>query len=306
MRWWRVAILVLLGALSLSYFFYPEPWYRLAMGAERMRAGLDSRYIEVDGKRWHYLVGGQGPALVLLHGFAADADHFTRVSGGLTAHFTVIAPDLPGFGLTEADPNWDFTIPAQAQRVSAFLRALDIGRAHLGGSSMGGYIAGAVAGQEPDRVQSLWLLAPGGVESQHSSEFYRAVAAGTNPLNPRRAEDFEATFDYVFAERPFVPRPVRAHLGNRLSSRYPLNTRIFGAIAIDSPPLQALLGNYPGPSLIMWGAQDRVLPAQAAPALARALEEAEVLVYPDLGHLPMLEAPQRVADDYLEWFKALN
>ena len=73
-----------------------------------------------------YLEGGQGEPLVLIHGFSADKDNFTRVARFLTPHYRVICPDLPGFGDATRDPSARHGIADQVTRLKAFLGALGI------------------------------------------------------------------------------------------------------------------------------------------------------------------------------------
>ncbi|MCP3952871.1 MAG: alpha/beta hydrolase, partial [Desulfobacterales bacterium] len=105
-----------------------------------------------------YLEGGQGDTLLLLHGFGANKDNWTRIGKHLTPHFRVIAPDLPGFGESGKNPDGDYSISAQARFVKDFVQALGIKSFHIGGSSMGGNIAGAYASSNPETLKSLLLI----------------------------------------------------------------------------------------------------------------------------------------------------
>ena len=94
----------------------------------------------------------------------------------------MIAPDLPGFGESSLDPDGDYTIPTQVEWVKTFIQALGIKSLHLGGSSMGGAIAGAYASRYPNDLKSLLLISPGGVASSELSEMFHLIEEGNqNP-----------------------------------------------------------------------------------------------------------------------------
>src|SRR5215831_19333956 len=96
-----IATLVVVAA---TYWLCPHAWARVLIAAERARSGVRTRSRIVDGRRFAYWEGGAGTTIVMLHGFGADKDHWTRAARHLRRRFHLIAPDLPGFGDTPADP----------------------------------------------------------------------------------------------------------------------------------------------------------------------------------------------------------
>jgi len=298
--------LVILLALVGVYFLFPAATVDLLRTAERSAGGLKQHSIDVEGLRIAYLEGGKGDALVLLHGFGANKDNWTRFGKHLTPHFRVIAPDLPGFGESSADPDADYTISAQVERVKALIRALGIKSLHLGGSSMGGTIAGAYASDYPEEVKGLLLLAPGGVASSEPSEMYRRLKEGKpNPLVAKSAEDYEHLLDFVFVKRPFIPTVIKRYLIQEAIEHQPLNSKIFKQLlsSRDVPPLEVLLNGLPVPTLIVWGTHDRVLHVSAAKILEAVMPNAKAAVMDAVGHLPMIEKPKETAGLYLSFLE---
>jgi len=111
--------LIIILCLFGVYFLFPGVMFDLLKTAERSAAGLKQHSIYVKGLRIEYLEGGKGDALVLLHGFGANKDNWTRFGKHLTSHFRVIAPDLTGFGESSPDPGGDYTIRVQRTRNSS-------------------------------------------------------------------------------------------------------------------------------------------------------------------------------------------
>jgi len=279
------------------YYLFPGVVFNVLRNMERSFAGLEPRSLDVGTLHMEYLEGGQGEVLVLLHGFGGDKDNWTRVSKYLTPHFRVVIPDLPGFGDSTKDPDAPYTIFAQVDRLHAFLAELGISRFHLGGNSMGGYIAGFYAATFPREIQTLWLLAPGGVISAQASEFYLRLSKEENPLLVKKPEDYEHLMNFVFFKRPFIPQPIIQHFTRKAIANRSLHRRIFKQLASDTDdiPMELFLPLVRVPTLVTWGEKDRVLHVSGANILESGLPDATIQIMKNTGHLPMLEKPEASA-----------
>ncbi len=302
--WLAISMMAALLAIvcALLWWLWPLPLARVFLSLNRRQGRLRSRRVQHGDIDWHYLEGGCGEPLVLLHGFSADAYHFCAVSRPLAAHFRILAPDLPGFGETRLDDGVSFRIEDQAEHVLSWLDRLGVHRFYLGGNSMGGYLAVAMARRAPDRVRGLWLMAPGGLHSAQLSAVLQEVSEDRhNPLVVRDPADFQRLVDFCFVRPPWIPRPLARHLGGRLAQSAVQAQRLFDALRFDSAPLEDLARDLPTPSLIIWGQQDQVLHPQGARVLEALLPNSRVLILPGVGHLPMLEAPRPVAEAWLSF-----
>lgn len=271
------------------------------IGLERKRAGLSEHRIQVEGYEVAYLDSGAREGvetIVLLHGVGADKDHFTRVSKALTPRYRVISLDLPGFGeSTRTELGWD--IPSQAERVKAVATALRLSRFHLGGSSMGGFIAMRFAASHPDDVMSLWLIDPAGVAGAKPSPMVKQIeATGRSPLFARSVDEVDGVFAWVFSKPPWLPWSVKQVRVERMVEDEALHQRIFKAVRA-SEPINAVAPSISARTLIVWGDGDRVLDVSGGDVLVKLLPHARLEVMPGLGHLPMLEDPSKSAASYL-------
>lgn len=305
MATWLITALVLIGVLALLWTVWPTPLARWMIFVERRFGYLHGRRIECGDIDWHYLEGGHGEPLVLLHGFNGDADHFTRTSRYLSGHFRVLAPDLPGFGETRIGEEFSFRIDDIAAHVLEWIDALGVQRFYLGGNSMGGYVAAAIARHAPHRVRSLWLLAPGGLHTAPLSAVFEEIAAGRhNPLIVRDQDDFDRLIDYCFVHPPFIPGPVRRFLARRAAATEPRARIIFDAFRFDSRPLETLADGLEIPTLIMWGDSDQVLHPEGAKLLTARMPDSHQLLLRQTGHLPMLERPRLAAESWISFTQA--
>ena len=275
------------------------------LALERGRAGLGSRRAAIPGFTMPYLAGGSGEPLVLVHGFGGDKDNFTRLARYLTPRFRVIVPDLPGFGEATRDPLARYHIDAQVERLRAFVRELGLGAVHLGGNSMGGFIAAQYAVTHPEAVRSLWLIDAAGTVLAHETDIIaRYVASGDMPLLVRRAADYDELLRAVTFRPPLLPYSLRHELAWRAVADYALHSRIFREIGIESPTLDDRLAAIQAPTLIVWGREDRILNPAAAAALQTRIPRSRLVLLERTGHLPMVERPRASADAFLAFVAA--
>lgn len=304
----RILIVVVALVAALVAFDYLAPYQAAQAGVslERWRSHLVEQKVTVDGLEMAYLTGGEGEPLLLIHGFGADKDNFTRTARFLTPHYRVIAPDLPGFGESSKPDNLDYGIAAQVERVHAFAQQLGLKRFHIGGSSMGGHISMAYAVKYPQEVASLWLLDPGGTKAAYDSEL-RDHYAKTHEilLVAKTPEDFPRIMEFVMAHPPFLPHSFKKVLGERAAANYTLHSKIFAELSDHPYLLDDPMQHIEAPALIVWGKSDRVLNPKAADTLKQVLPHSQVILMEDIGHLPMIEAPEQAARDYLAFRQGL-
>jgi pimeloyl-ACP methyl ester carboxylesterase len=272
-----------------------------AYAMERQRAGLVRKELTLaDGTRMVWLEGGSGAPLVLVHGFGADKDNFTRVARFLTPHYRVIVPDLVGFGESAHRDDVDYRYAAQAERLRAFVQALGLSRIDLGGNSMGGGIAMSYAAQHPQEVASLWLIDCAGIAGAPTSELAKILTTtGENPLMITKESDFPAFLNFVMSDPPYIPGSVMDVLARERIANQALERQVFRQIATDS--VSASVRGLATPSLVMWGDEDRALSVGTVPVLKTLLPNAQAVVMAHVGHAPMIERPRESAEDYLRF-----
>jgi len=246
----------------------------------------------VNGIRLHYVQVGQGIPLVLIHGFPLDHTLWQGQIDGLADAASIIAPDLRGFGQSDA-PEGTYTMETHADDLRALLDALQIERAVLCGLSMGGYIALAFWRKYPSRARALVL-----VDTRAGAD---APAARQNRLDMaekvrRHGSAFaaEAMLPRLMAEstrrsRPDLIESVRAMI-LRQSPTGIIGAQLGMAERPDSTPM---LGTITVPTLVVFGAEDTVTPPETeGRALADAIPNASLVVIPNAGHLSNLEQPE--------------
>ncbi|MBF4163622.1 alpha/beta fold hydrolase [Nocardioides acrostichi] len=280
---------------------WPRPGQAVARAsfalAER-QAGLSRHTAHVNGVPISYLAGGPSdkPVLLLVHGYTADASTWAAFARHLTRDFRVIVPDLPAHGRTPFTSGAGYGAPAQAERVARLVTGLGISRVHVIGNSMGGFIAAHLALAHPDLVASLCLCDAAGVVSTPSDAEAALQREGANPFLPTDTAGYLRFYALVMSRPPFAPRPIVAAMGADHIARRESYAEVFEDF-YQRDYLTERLAEITTPTLVMWGAEDRIVHPDTAVAWA-AIADAESIVYDGIGHLPYVEIPARSARDW--------
>jgi rifampin ADP-ribosylating transferase len=239
------------------------------------------------------LVQGDAGAkpILLLHAWGESRGSFDRLIPLLTG-FRVYAPDLRGQG--EADkPEDGYSLAEQAEDAAAILDALNVQRAFVVGSSSGGYVAQQLATMHPERIAAVVLVGCP-LSLQGRPAFSDEVDRLTDPLDEGWVRDSLSWFPLLH-EVPqwFLEDRVRDGL------RMPAHAwkAILNGLTEATPPTEAGTITIEAPTLILWGAQDNLLPRSDQEVLAARIEGAVLKVYPDVAHMVLWECPERVAED---------
>jgi pimeloyl-ACP methyl ester carboxylesterase len=238
----------------------------------------------------HYTDTGSGTPLVLLPAFPFDSRIWDRARTGLAEHARVITPDPRGFGRTPlggAEPD----LGVMAADVLALLDSLGLDRVLLGGCSMGGYVTMAVLGAAPERVAGLVLIDTRATADPPEARENRHAVAGRAEREGVAGWLADQMIPVLLGSttierRPDVVDTVRRRLDEVLPASVAWGQRAMAA----RPDSGAILRGAGVPTLVVHGEEDKLIPVDAARALAE-LTGAELAVLPGAGHLSPLEVP---------------
>ncbi|SNB59141.1 Pimeloyl-ACP methyl ester carboxylesterase [Marinobacter sp. es.042] len=274
--------------------------YETAIGLERSSAGLEADTVMVDDLEIAYLRNHQavdGDTIVMIHGFGANKDNWTRLAGHLTDDFNVYAIDLPGHGESSKPLDIGYRLEDQAGYVARIMETLSVENAHIMGNSMGGAITALYAASYPGRVKSAVLFDPAGI-LEYESELVDLVMEGDNPLIPKQPGDFERLMDFALEKKPFVPWPIMGVMEERAIANRDVNEVIFAAIrdAGFESGFRNAITRIQAPVLIIWGKEDRVINYRNGEVFAATIPDARLELMEGIGHAPMVEAPEESAE----------
>jgi pimeloyl-ACP methyl ester carboxylesterase len=258
----------------------------------------------IHGRSVSYTQAGSGPVLLLIHGMAGDASHWEPVLDMLARDHTVIAPDLPGHG--RSDPGGgDYSLGSLATGLRDLLLTLGHDRVTLVGHSLGGGIAMQFTYQFPEMVERLVLVSSGGLGTEVSAVLRAASLPGADRF-------IGVTAGVGGAVGSLVGRGLGL-VGLRPTPDVAEVARSYAALA-DSERRKAFLATVHSvigtggqrvaaedrlyltkglPLLIVWGAEDSIIPAEHGELAHMAMPESRLVIFEGVGHQAQVEAPGR-------------
>lgn len=262
--------------------------------------------------------GADTATAVYVHGLGGSASNWTDLSALLTPFADGVAVDLPGFGFSEPEAGFPFSMDAHADVLAAYIEGLDAGPVHLLGNSMGGAIALLVAARRPDLVRTLTLISPAMPDRRPDPRRLSdpAMLLAYLPLLGRGArrklaamgprERAMQVIRLCFAEPDAFTESRLTDLAEEHSARAGFRWAapslgrstfaIFRAWAARGPAsLWKVASTVTAPTLVVWGSHDRVISVRRAARTARTLPHGRLLVLPRTGHVAQMERPVAVA-----------
>lgn len=243
-------------------------------------------------------------AVLLLHGFGGEKRHWYFFSQHVPERFRLIVPDLPPFGDSPAPKGADYSMAAQIARLEALREQVGVERWHVVGNSMGGMIAVAYAHAHPDRVVTLGLFAPGGATSAEPSDADKLREQGEEVLIVRDEAEFDRLFSMVTEKPVDIPSAAKSYFLERAIERSTAAQPARAALLKDKPLIEPMLPEVATPALVLWGKEDRILHVTGADVFDRLLPSSKKVVLLECGHLPMLEYPKSVAEEWVAFVDA--
>lgn len=282
--------------------------YGMAMEYERASAGLQKKSMTLDFGEMVYLENDVNSdiTLVMIHGFGGNKDNWNRMVVLWDGKYHVIAPDLPGHGESVSGKALGYTTTEQAQRLETFLKAKKVKNIHVLGHSMGGAIALRYVGNNIENVKSLILMDAMGMHETKSDGDRLVEVSEKNPLyDVCTKERFETLVNYSMHKIPYVPWIFKDAILAEKCERKELEKILYEGMFQDVK-LDKIAKNITVPTLIVWGAKDRIIDINNGRLLHDAIKNSQMVIFEDIGHIPLLEDPKQTADTIDSFLKQID
>ncbi|HWG87237.1 MAG TPA: alpha/beta hydrolase [Candidatus Acidoferrales bacterium] len=289
-------LLVLLGAIGLlSFYLHPEFFVDKLQQFRVWRMGLQQESVVLNGQKIHYLVGGAGKPLVLVHGLGGRSEDWIALIPQLMNHgYRVYAPDLLGFGQS-ARPDVDYSISLEENIVRLLLDSQNLKQPDMAGWSMGGWIALKFAADRPERVHKLILLDSAGVSFD---------ARNVPLLRPKTEADLARMMNVLTPHPPSIPSFYAADLLRGFAREDWIIDRALKSMYTGKDLMDGRLGTVKAPVLLIWGRQDVLTPPSMGEQMRSGIPHSELKAFDGCGHLAPVECSGEVGQAMVEFLKS--
>ncbi len=301
MRLKRLGGLLTLGILVVGAL--GAAIYERDLSVEELAAaygGPTSQFLELETATVHYRDEGSGPTLLLLHGLGSSLHTWDSWVAELSDAFRLVRLDHPGFGLTGPFSHRDYSAQRYVELLDEFLDRLGIENCSIAGNSMGGFFAWRYTLHNPERVDKLILIDASGYPAMLGASTVQIARVPLlkdlitrftprflfgRALREAYADDSKITDDLIDRHFRLVLRA-----GNRQA--------LVDRMAVRNDDLRSdRIPEIRQPALILWGEEDLWIPVRFAHRFHADLPNSELIIYPEVGHVPMEEIPVRTARD---------
>jgi len=252
--------------------------------------------ILINGLKINYKIAGQGPAILILHGWGGSSDSWIQVQEILAREgFKVICPDFPGFGKSKT-PFEPWGVKEYGNFVLNLTKILELQNFFLLGHSFGGRVAIKFSVLYPEKIKSLILCDSAGIKQKWGigeklifqiSKIGNAIFTPT-PL--RRFKDKAKNLFYIFLRH-------RDYAKADVTIRETIKKVLTEDLLKDLPQIKIR-------TLIIWGESDKLVPVKYAHIFKEKIENSELKILPKIGHSPHLEVPEKLAEIIINFLRA--
>src|SRR3984957_8457429 len=293
------AIVLLMSALGFVILAWRNPLWLVdrQIDAKLKLHGVHSNYVTVNGYRMHYLVGGSGRPLLLVHGLGSRGEDWANLIPQLiNSGNHVYALDLLGYGVSDQPRDARYSISQQAAMVEGFLDSQHLKQVDLAGWSMGGWISMQVALQQPQRIRRLVLLDSAGLR----------FTLGFDPalFQPESPNDLAQLQELLIPHPQPLPEFLAMAMLRRGDDIGWVVHRSVDSMMTGKDLLDGKLGALTMPVLIGWGDQDRLIPLSVGYRLHAEILQSELDVYVNCGHLAPGQCGAQVAPSVVDFLNA--
>jgi pimeloyl-ACP methyl ester carboxylesterase len=297
-----VLVVVGLGVL-LAVAFYVRPLWvmRQATHFGLFLSRVQSNYVLTPEGRVHYYeaepgIPGGGIPLVLVHGLGDRDEAWAPMLKRLKrAGFHVYAPDLLGYGRSPRPENGDYSITGQSKFVYDFIQALGLQRTDIGGWSMGGWISLRLALDHPELIDRVVVYDSAGMRFQLNEP--------RKLFEPQTTDDVQRLFSVMEPDAKPMPMYVRRDLLRAIQGyQWTIDKNL--ASMNEGDLLEPRLPSITEPLLIVWGADDQLIPLSVGEQMHKLVANSELDILPGCGHLAPNRCDRRSAQATADFLKA--
>lgn len=286
LRYSAITLGLMLFIVAGIFYFRPGTFVEQVQRFQQWRIGLRQEWVVLGGQKIHYVVGGQGTPLVLVHGLGGRSeDWLPLIPRFIKNGYKVYALDLLGYGRS-ARPDVDYSISLEEQIVKEFLDSQRLQQADVAGWSMGGWISLKFAADNPDRVRDLIILDSAGLKFDPVNASF---------LRPKSEADLAKMMQVLTPHPPHIPSFYARDLLRGFAREDWIIGRALKSMFTGKDLMDGRMSTVKMPVLLVWGRQDVLTPPSIGEEMHQAMPQSVLEIFDGCGHLAPVECSSQVS-----------
>ncbi len=242
-----------------TYIFIPPAVTKYYNSKSLKQLNLEVKKLKYDDDFFEYFEGGKGETLIFVHGFQSTKSFWMPYFKKFINNYNIIAMDLPGHGNSSRPKTQKYDLQSMTDSLALFIEKKNLDNFHLIGISMGGGIVTIYAHKYPQKVKSLILINPLGIDQEKKSDLQELMDKGKNIFFPNNLTEFDEMTMYVSGKHLSLSTYFKKYFLNQMIKNYTFFKIAFNEMLQKTKPLDDILPKITIPTLILIGQKDRII-----------------------------------------------
>jgi abhydrolase domain-containing protein 6 len=268
-----------------SYVFLPYYLTKQHTLSAYKKLNLEVKKIYYGKDYFEYIEGGQGETIVMVHGFQSSKNFWVSYIKKLSKNYNIIALDLQGHGNSSRPLNQEYGLQSVAEGLTKFIELKKIDNFHLIGSSMGGGAAAIYAYKNPNKVKSLTLINPLGIDQEHDSELQALVKKGKYIFFPNNVKEFDEMYFYITGKNLSLNSYFKKHIVAQMIKNYSFFKKAFNDLLTKTIPIDDILPKISTKTLLLLSQKDRIIHPNSYEYFVKLMPNAKTIRFLNGAHV---------------------
>ena len=264
---------------------------------------LEVKNLKYENDHIEYVEGGEGETLVFVHGFQSTKNYWLPYFKKFHKKYNIVALDLPGHGNSSRPKDQKYDLQSITKSLEFFIKEKDLKNFHLIGTSMGGGIATIYAHNNPEKLKSLVLINPLGIDQKLKSDLQILMERGKNLLFPKNLEEFDEMAIFISGKPLALSAYFKKYALSQMIKNYFFFKRAFKEMITTTKTLDDILPNIKTKSLLLIGQKDRIIHPASYEYFVKLMPNAKAIRFKHAAHTFIGKYFSKATDSIEEFLK---
>jgi len=248
----------------------------------------------------HYEIQGEGPSLLILHGWGSSTESWQEIKQELSSNFKVIVLDLPGFGKSET-PEQPWTVQNYLNFLERFVQELELDNMHLLGHSFGGSLSVKFASEHPEKIRKMILVDSAGIRPRPRllAKIIKQLAKKSNHLFVGPLSNFKGSAKELLHK--FLRNSDYGKADEIMKETMKNVFEYYTSMEDGSGEFISDLERVKNETLLVWGKEDKIIPVKFGKIFQEKINNSELKTITGVGHSPHLKSPSKLIQIILQF-----